>query len=108
MLISYGLQPNPAEIMSSNYHAEVDADRCAGCKTCMKRCPMNAVKVVDDVAQVNLKRCTGCGLCVPTCEAKAMHLVKKDEQIMPPKSTDELYQIISDGKSQLGQKPGTS
>jgi ferredoxin len=108
MLTAFALQPNPAEIVSSNYHAEVDADRCAGCKTCEKRCQMNAVKVVNNVAKVNLKRCIGCGLCVPTCEAKAMHLVKKDKQIKPPKSTDELYQIILDGKTQLGQKAGTS
>jgi electron transport complex protein RnfB len=108
MLVAHTLQTNPAEIMSSNYRAEVDPDRCAACGTCVKRCQMNAVKVVDDVAKVNLKRCIGCGLCVPTCEAKAIHLAKKDKQIMPPKSTDELFQIILDGKTKLGQNASTS
>jgi ferredoxin len=104
ILMAYTLQPNPVEFVSSNYYAQVDPDLCAGCKTCVERCQMGAVKVVDDVAQVNLKRCIGCGLCVSTCEAKAMHLVKKDKQIAPPKTTDELYERILNRKNEIRQR----
>jgi NAD-dependent dihydropyrimidine dehydrogenase PreA subunit len=104
MLIGFNLMPNPVEFVSSNYYAQVDSDLCAGCKTCTERCQMGAVKIVDDVAQVNLKRCIGCGLCVPTCEAKAMHLVKKDKQIAPPKTWDDLLARILKRKNEIRQR----
>jgi electron transport complex protein RnfB len=103
MLIGFNLMPKPVDFVNSNYHAEVDPDLCAGCKTCVGRCQMNAVKVVDDVAKVNLKRCIGCGLCVPTCEAKAMHLVKKDQQVAPPKTWDDLLSKIMNKKNEMRQ-----
>jgi ferredoxin len=103
MLIGFNLMPTPVEFVSSNYHAEVDPDLCAGCKTCVERCQMKAVKVVEDVARVNLKRCIGCGLCVPTCEAKAMHLVKKDKQVAPPKTWDDLLSKIMNKKNEMRQ-----
>jgi electron transport complex protein RnfB len=96
--------PTPVDFVSSNYRAEVDPDLCAGCKTCVGRCQMNAVKVVDDVAKVNLKRCIGCGVCVPTCEAKAMHLVKKDKEVAPPKTLDDLLTKILNKKTEMKQK----
>jgi len=104
MLMGFSLLLTPVEFVSSNYYAEVDPDLCAGCKTCVERCQMNAVKVIDDVAKVNLKRCIGCGLCVPTCEAKAMHLVKKDTQVAPPKTWDDLLSKIMNKKTEMRQK----
>jgi Fe-S-cluster-containing hydrogenase component 2 len=65
---------------------------------------MGAVKVVDDIAKVNLNRCIGCGVCVPTCEAKAMHLVKKDKQIPPPRTRDDLLTRILSKKTEMRQK----
>jgi Fe-S-cluster-containing hydrogenase component 2 len=103
-LIGIKMMPTPNELVSSNYQAEVDAELCAGCKTCAERCQMGAVKIVDDVAQVNMKRCIGCGLCVPTCEAKAMRLVKKDKQIAPPKTSDDLYARILNRKNEIRQR----
>jgi NAD-dependent dihydropyrimidine dehydrogenase PreA subunit len=104
ILVGFNMMPKPVEFASSNYHAEVDPNLCAGCKTCVGRCQMGAVKVVDDVAKVNLNRCIGCGLCVPTCEAKAMHLVKKDKQIAPPKTWDDLMTRIMNKKIEMKQK----
>lgn len=104
MLMGFNLMPKPVEFVSSNYHAQVDPDLCAGCGTCVKRCQMSAVRLVDNVAHVNLNRCIGCGLCVPTCEAEAMHLVKKDKQIAPPKSWEDLYARIVNRKNEIRQK----
>ena len=70
--------------------AEVDADECIGCETCLERCQMEAIDMVDDI---NLERCIGCGLCVTTCSGEALNLIKKpDDQIYePPKSGAETY-----------------
>lgn len=96
-------QPVPADAVKSNYYAVVDADECTGCETCMDRCQMDAITMVDDIAQLNLDRCIGCGLCITTCPAEALSLVKKDEdhQYAPPKSGGETYIRIASERGKL-------
>jgi len=98
MLRSLKKQPVPAAAVQSNYYAQVQADECVACETCMDRCQMDAIEMVDDAAGVNLDRCIGCGLCVTTCETGALELVKKPEgqQYMPPKSGAETYMRIAE------------
>jgi ferredoxin len=97
MLRSLKKQPVPAASVQSNYYAEVDAEECAGCETCLARCQMDSINMVDDRAVVNLNRCIGCGLCVTTCTTGALKLVKKPEnqQYQPPKSGAETYMRIA-------------
>lgn len=96
-------QPVPADAVKSNYYAVVDADECTGCETCMDRCQMDAITMVDDIAQLNLDRCIGCGLCITTCPVEALSLVKKDEdhQYAPPKSGGETYIRIASERGKL-------
>jgi heterodisulfide reductase subunit A2 len=50
-------------------HAEVDADRCSGCRSCLAVCPYRALSFDDkrEIAEVNPIRCVGCGTCVAAC-----------------------------------------
>ena len=86
--------PRPAEYYSSNFYAQSDPELCNGCETCLKRCPMEAITMVDDKSVVDLDRCIGCGNCVPTCGMKAMSLQKKEKEIVPFENSDALYQEI--------------
>ena len=86
--------PRPAEYYSSNFYAQSDPELCNGCETCLKRCPMEAITMVDDKSVVDLDRCIGCGNCVPTCGMKAMSLRKKEKEIVPFENSDALYQEI--------------
>lgn len=86
--------PKPAELYTSNYFAVVDPEECEGCKTCIDRCQIEAVSMVDEVSTVNLDRCIGCGLCVTTCPSDAIQLQKKEKEVVPPKDMTELYQKI--------------
>ncbi|MFO7931258.1 MAG: 4Fe-4S binding protein [Desulfosalsimonas sp.] len=97
MLRSLKLQDSPAEAVKNNYYATVDQDLCAGCETCMERCQMEAIAMVDDKARVDDSRCIGCGLCVTTCATEAMSLVKKSEDSLyvPPESGMETYLRIA-------------
>jgi len=97
MLRSLKKQSVPAEAVQSNYFAEVDAGECTGCETCLDRCQMDAIDIVNEIAEINLDRCIGCGLCVTTCEMDAMQLVKKVEGQLydPPKSLAETYMQIA-------------
>ena len=86
--------PRPAEYYFSNFYAQSDPELCNGCETCLKRCQMDAITMVDDKSSVDLDRCIGCGNCVATCGMKAMSLYKKEKEVVPPKNTEELYQKI--------------
>jgi heterodisulfide reductase subunit A len=49
--------------------AEIDADRCSGCKMCISVCPYDAIEFDEDkkVSAVREELCKGCGTCVATC-----------------------------------------
>jgi len=86
--------PRPADYFASNYHAIIDADACEGCETCVDRCQMEAISLVDNVAKINYDRCIGCGNCVVTCPSGAITLEKNKKEKVPPKDFDALLQKI--------------
>jgi Na+-translocating ferredoxin:NAD+ oxidoreductase RNF subunit RnfB len=103
MLRSLKKQPNPAAAVQSNYFAQVDDELCTGCETCLERCQMEAIDVVDGLANVDLDRCIGCGLCVTTCPDEAILLNKKPEDQLyePPKSGAETYMRIAKERGKI-------
>ncbi|MBN1163302.1 MAG: CoB--CoM heterodisulfide reductase iron-sulfur subunit A family protein, partial [Candidatus Krumholzibacteriota bacterium] len=54
--------------------AEVDEDKCSGCKLCNTLCPYMAVKYDEEkgVSVVNQALCKGCGTCVAGCPSNAI------------------------------------
>ena len=88
--------PNPLDFWVSNYFAEVDPELCSGCRTCVDRCNVKAIKVRKsiNISKVNLKRCIGCGLCVTTCPEEAITLHKKEKEFIPPKTHEDMYETI--------------
>jgi electron transport complex protein RnfB len=99
--------PKPSSIVASNYYAEIDADICTGCETCLDRCQMDAITIEGGVANINLDYCIGCGLCVTTCPSEALSLKRKDESevTIPPANAFELYKEI--GEKRLQRRTGT-
>ena len=53
--------------------AIVDGEKCVACGECVEVCPVDAIDIVDDVAQVD-DNCTLCGLCVDVCDYEAIGL----------------------------------
>ena len=103
MLRSLKKQPNPAEAVQSNYFARVNEELCTGCETCVDRCQMEAIEVVDGISTIALNRCIGCGLCVTTCPEEAVQLIKKSEDQLyePPKSGVETYMRIMQERGKI-------
>jgi H+/Na+-translocating ferredoxin:NAD+ oxidoreductase subunit B len=93
ILRSIKMHPKPSEMVLTNYFAEVDADACTACETCMDRCQMEAITIgADDVAEVDRDRCIGCGLCVTTCPSDALSLKAKPEsERREPPATGKEY-----------------
>ena len=54
----------------------MDADKCVGCKACMKiGCP--AISIVDKKARIDNTLCTGCGVCAQLCKMDALQAAKE-------------------------------
>ena len=96
--------PRPVQFFSANFYAEVDSELCSGCGTCVERCQMDAIKLVNEVSKVNRKKCIGCGNCVPTCPENAITLKRKDIEIDLVETMDDLYDKILDRKLELKGK----
>jgi ferredoxin len=65
-----------------NMYAEIDPDKCTGCKVCEKVCPTLSIKIVGEkkekLAVVDLSFCVGCGACVERCQFEAVNLKTLD------------------------------
>jgi len=98
--------PHPADFWASSYIAEVSAEVCSQCGTCVSRCQVGAVTLTgpSGEAKINRSRCIGCGLCVPTCPSEAVRLKKKDKEAVPPANEEVLYdEVMANKKGALGQ-----
>ncbi|MBA7629741.1 Ion-translocating oxidoreductase complex subunit B [subsurface metagenome] len=104
LLVGMNLLSRPTKFHATNYYAEVDPDICTGCGTCIDRCQLNALKLINNVSKVIQKRCVGCGNCVITCPVEAIQLRKKENITIPPETEEELYAKILETKKQLKGK----
>jgi heterodisulfide reductase subunit A-like polyferredoxin len=64
--------------------AQVEAERCVGCLTCVRVCPfdvphmrvdLTGVGGITGAAYIEPAQCQGCGICVGECPAKAIQLL---------------------------------
>jgi heterodisulfide reductase subunit A len=62
------------EIALEPVRAEINADRCSGCRICNNLCPFNAILFHEDrsISEVNPALCQGCGTCIAACPAGAI------------------------------------
>jgi len=90
----------PVDFWASNFYAVVETSACNGCGNCERRCHVGAARVSKQKKKtsVDLNRCIGCGLCIPTCPQKAMSLRKRANEVRPPQTRDDLYDIIMSHK----------
>lgn len=52
-------------------------DKCRKCYSCVRSCPVKAIKVEKDYAEIIFERCIGCGNCLANCPQKAKVVIDK-------------------------------
>ena len=62
----------------------VDADKCIGCRLCVKPCPTGAIRMVEGIAIIDMNKCISCGICIEGdgknykgCPVEAIFIKKK-------------------------------
>jgi ferredoxin len=67
----------------AEYVAEIDPDKCVGCRECMRVCQFGAItySAANEKAVIDQRRCYGCGICRAVCKAEAIQL--KDRSAVP-------------------------
>ena len=50
---------------------------CIACGLCVKNCPVNAIKIENNLAEINNEICISCGKCEEVCPTKAITHIKK-------------------------------
>lgn len=56
-------------------------DRCRMCYTCVRECPVKAIKIINGQAEVLSERCIGCGNCVTVCSQDAKQYLNTKESV---------------------------
>ena len=62
----------------------------------MDKCQVKAAGLNEKlgVSTIDHSRCIGCGNCVSDCPSGAMRLIKKQKEVVPPETRDDLYEVI--------------
>lgn len=80
----------------------LDADKCKGCTTCLKRCPTEAIRIRDGKATINAEVCIDCGECIRVCPYQAKKALFDSFEDIPKNK----YRIALPPPSLYGQFPG--
>ncbi|MBP9561429.1 MAG: 4Fe-4S binding protein, partial [Syntrophorhabdaceae bacterium] len=86
--------------MKEYFHSvTLDFEKCKGCTNCIKRCPMEAIRVHDGKATIMQERCIDCGECIRACPNHAKVAVTDSLDIL----NDYKYRIALPAPSFFGQ-----
>jgi len=67
-------------LLKSHYVAKVNYDMCTGCKKCVSRCQLGAIRFEETLKKphIDMYKCYGCGLCETACPSGAIELVWRE------------------------------
>jgi Pyruvate/2-oxoacid:ferredoxin oxidoreductase delta subunit len=70
--------------LNSNFFAKFDSKKCLACRACVSKCPVDAIKIINNKAVVDKDVCIGCGVCTRSCAPKAILIERRKKLVMVP------------------------
>ncbi len=64
-------------------------DKCRMCYTCVRECPVKAIKIINGQAEVLSERCIGCANCVSVCSQQAKMYLKTTSEVEAMLASDD-------------------
>jgi NAD-dependent dihydropyrimidine dehydrogenase PreA subunit len=104
LLLGVSRHGYPNSIVTSNFIAHVDEEKCQGCEKCYKACPVDAIEMIPNknpatknqkISSVNETICLGCGVCAMHCQKDAIKLVVRKQRVIHPETTFERVILAS-------------
>jgi ferredoxin len=97
-------------IVTSNWIAVVEPERCNGCSRCVKVCPVGAITIASEErdgrrhkwAVRDADLCLGCGVCYSQCRRGAMTMQKRERRVFTPATTFERIVAMAIERGKLG------
>ena len=62
--------------------------KCRVCYTCVRECPVKAIKIINGQAEVINERCIACGNCVKVCSQGAKTYVNNNSDVLSILATE--------------------
>jgi len=71
-------------VRPSNFAPQPNPELCGQCKTCLKKCPMEAISYQegDQTMTFDYEKCIGCGICAANCKKNAI-LMERVHNVIP-------------------------
>ncbi len=65
-------------------------NRCKVCYTCVRECPVKAIKIINGQAEVISSRCIGCGNCTQVCSQNAKKFLDTTDEVLALLTSDSI------------------
>lgn len=82
----------PRDVLMASYFIRATEDEeCMGCGACAEICPVDALRLENDVVVLDKDWCIGCGVCAVSCPTEAVSIVRRTDR-RAPSTTGELFE----------------